>query len=110
MALVPGSKITLHATITNTGKVAGDEIIQCYIQAPPSPVIRPIKQLVGFTRISLKPGESRPVRFVIHHEDRALHYWDIKQWKFVIQPGTVKVLIGASSSDIRLRGKFDLRS
>ena len=80
------------------------------LQGPPSPVIHPIKQLVAFTRISLKPGESRQVRFVIHHEDRALHYWDVKQWKFVAQPGTVKVLIGASSLDIRLRGKFDLRT
>jgi beta-glucosidase len=107
--LTAGAAITLHATITNTGTVAGDEIVQCYIQAPKSPVVRPIKQLVGFTRITLQPGESRQVQFIIHHQDRALHYWDVKKWEFVIAPGTAKVLIGASSSDIRLRGKFDLQ-
>jgi len=107
-SLAPGSAIMLSATVTNTGAVRGDEIVQCYIQAPPSPVVRPIKQLVGFVRMSLAPGESRQVQFAIDHHDRALHYWDVAQWKFVVQPGTVQVLIGASSSDIRLRGEFAL--
>lgn len=107
-SLAPGSAIMLSATVTNTGAVRGDEIVQCYIQAPPSPVVRPIKQLVGFARMSLAPGESRQVQFAIDHHDRALHYWDVAQWKFVVQPGTVQVLIGASSSDIRLRGEFAL--
>jgi beta-glucosidase len=107
-SLARGSAIMLSATVTNTGAVRGDEIVQCYIQAPPSPVVRPIKQLVGFARMSLAPGESRQVQFAIDHHDRALHYWDVAQWKFVVQPGTVQVLIGASSSDIRLRGEFAL--
>ncbi len=108
--LAAGGAVTVSATITNTGDVPGDEIVQCYSQAPQSPVVRPIKQLVGFTRITLKAGESRRVQFAIKHEDRALHYWDEKQWKFVTQPGTVKVLVGASSADIRLRGQFELRA
>jgi beta-glucosidase len=108
--LAPGGVIHVSATITNTGNVAGDEIVQCYIQAPKSPVVRPIKQLVGFTRITLKPDEHREVRFTIPYSDRALQYWDVAQWKFVAQPGQTKVLLGASSADIRLQGKFDLRT
>ena len=72
------------------------------VQAPASPVKRPIKQLVGFQRMELKAGESRRVEFTLPYTEQALWYWQEKQRKFVLQGGMLKVLVGSSSADIHL--------
>lgn len=100
--LAAGESVVISAVITNTGLYAGAEVAQLYVQAPKSPVIRPIKQLVGFQRLELSPGESRRVEFTLPYTEQALWYWHETQRRFVLQPGMLKVLVGGSSADIRL--------
>jgi beta-glucosidase len=104
--LVVGSPIdangtsTVRCTVTNTGSRAGDEVVQLYIRDLVGSVARPNIQLAGFTRIHLAPGESRDVSFSIGPEQ--LRMLD-EHMKWVVEPGTFRVLIGASSKDLRLR-------
>ena len=104
-----GESVVVSAVITNTGLYAGAEVAQLYVQAPASPVKRPIKQLVGFQRLELKPGESRRVEFTVPYTEQALWYWHEAQRKFVLQPGTLKVLVGSSSADIHLNTVINLQ-
>jgi beta-glucosidase len=82
--------------VTNTGKTAGDEIVQMYIRDKVSSVTRPVKELKGFQRISLKPGETKTVTLEITPEKLAFHNVDIK---FVVEPGEFEIMIGSSSRD-----------
>ena len=100
--LAGGESVVISASITNTGLYAGAEVMQLYVQAPKSPVQRPIKQLVGFQRVELKSGESRRVEFTLPYTEQALWYWHETQRQFVLQPGILKVMVGSSSADIKL--------
>ena len=82
---------------------------QLYVAAPTSPVKRPIKELVGFKRVELNPGESRTITFELPYNTQALWYWHEGRRRFVLQEGVLKLLIGSSSADIHLRGEIDLR-
>jgi len=106
--LEPGGKITLSADITNSGGRDGDEVVQVYIHVAGGTVERPIKQLVNFDRVHIKKGETRTVSFELAHEDQALRYWDENRYDFVVEPGPVDVMVGASSADIRLKGQVQL--
>jgi len=108
-ALAAGESVVISATITNTGLYAGAEVMQLYVQAPKSPVQRPIKQLVGFQRVELKSGESRRVEFTLPYTEQALWYWHETQRQFVLQPGMLKVLVGSSSADIHLNTVITLQ-
>lgn len=99
------SHITVKCRVKNTGKVTGDEVVQLYIHDMYSSVTTYTKVLRGFERIRLKPGEEREVEFVLTPQDLGL--WDIHD-EFVVEPGDFEVFIGASSQDIRLKGKFGL--
>jgi beta-glucosidase len=88
------SQVTVE--ITNTGKVAGDEIVQMYIRDTVSSVTRPVKELKGFKRISLKPGEKTKVTFNINPEKLAFHNIDMK---FTVEPGKFEIFTGGSSRD-----------
>jgi beta-glucosidase len=88
------SRVTVE--VTNTGKVAGDEIVQLYIRDVLSTVTRPVRELRGFARISLKPGETRKVTFDITPEKLAFHNLDMK---FVVEPGDFEIMTGPSSRD-----------
>jgi beta-glucosidase len=94
-------QVTVFADIANTGSRAGDEVVQMYVQYPQSQVARPIKELRGFTRITVRPGETRTVKFALSGE--ALAYFDDASGRFAVEKGTVNLLIGASSADIRLQ-------
>ena len=83
--------------VTNTGKYAGGEVVQLYIAAPEGGIFRPAKELKGFERVELEPGESKTVTFIL--DDRSFAIW-ADGWK--IPGGTYKVQVGASSRDIRL--------
>jgi beta-glucosidase len=87
---------SVKVDVTNTGKVAGDEIVQMYIRDKISSVTRPVKELKGFKRVSLKSGETKTVRFEIKPEHLAFHNIDMK---FVVEPGDFEVMIGNSSRD-----------
>jgi beta-glucosidase len=106
--LSPGKSIKVSCKITNTGSLFGAEVVQFYVAAPKSPVKRPIKELVGFKRVELNPGESRDIAFELPYNAHALWYWHESSRKFVLQPGELRLMIGSSSRDIHLRGQINL--
>jgi beta-glucosidase len=89
---------TLHvsATVTNTGEVAGAEIVQLYIRDLVASVVRPVKELKGFTKIHLEPGEQQTVRFSLRPHD--LGFFD-QEMSWVVEPGVFKVWVGWSSDE-----------
>ncbi len=87
-------KATVSVTVTNTGKRAGDEIVQLYIHDLVSSVTRPIKELKDFRRISLNPGESKTIEFVITPDK--LWFYDMHM-KRVVEPGWFDIMVGPSS-------------
>ncbi len=92
-------KITVTVPVTNTGKVEGKEIVQLYIQDEKSSLPRPLKELKGFRKISLAPGETADVTFTITPDD--LKFFDDSKHEWIAEPGKFKALVGASSTDIR---------
>ncbi len=99
-------KIKVEFTVKNSGKAAGAETAQLYIQDVEASVARPFKELKGFKKIFLKPGESKKVNLVLTEKDFA--FWDIKIDDWYAEPGDFNILIGASSNDIRLSEKINL--
>jgi beta-glucosidase len=96
-----GANVTVRARVTNTGTRAGDEVVQLYIRDVLASVARPMMQLAGFQRVTLAPGESREVTFTITPAQLSLLDVDLNR---VVEPGQFRVMVGASSEDIRLRG------
>jgi len=101
-----GQEVDLSVTIENTGDMSGQEIIQLYVRDVASTLVRPVKELKGFEKIHLEPGESQIVHFTLTPRD--LSYYDPYRKAWVAEPGEFEVLVGASSRDIRLMGKFEL--
>ena len=93
-------------TVTNTGKRAGAEVAQLYVGQENPTVDRPIKELKGFKKVYLQPGESQTVTLPLNL--RSFAYWDEATQKWIAPPGTYKVSVGAASDDIKLKGKFSL--
>jgi beta-glucosidase len=101
---IPAGSLTITAEIRNTGTRAGDEVVQLYVRDVEASVKRPKKQLMGFERISLAPGETRKVSFTLSPE--RLAFWDQKRNAWVVEPGSFEVMVGGSSADVRLRGEI----
>ena len=97
--------ITVSFDVKNTGAREGDEIVELYTRDLVSSVITYEKNLRGFDRIHLKPNETKTVTFTLTPDDLAL--WN-REMHFVVEPGAFKVMIGASSEDIRLTGEFEI--
>lgn len=97
--------IHVSCKIKNTGKIKGDEVVQLYLRDEISSVTTYTKVLRGFERISLKAGEEPTVHFRLRPQDLGL--WD-KNMNFRVEPGSFKVMLGASSTDIRLHGQFEI--
>ena len=95
--------IEISCTVKNTGKLKGDEVVQLYIRDELASVSRPIKELKGFERITLKPGEEIEVTFTLNPDDLSMLN---KEMKKVVEPGVFRIMLGASSKDIRLRDTF----
>jgi len=92
------NKVTF--TITNTGETAGAEVAQVYVSAKTGGVFRASKELKGFARVQLEPGESKTV--AVELDDRAFSYWNAEKNGWVVESGSYEILVGASSRDIRL--------
>jgi beta-glucosidase len=99
-----GSVATVSATATNTGKRTGLAVPQLYLglPSPSSTVLQPPRQLRGFTKLSLAPGESKTVSFPL--DNRAFSYWDVGTGSWQITPGCYGVFLGSSSRDLPLQG------
>jgi beta-glucosidase len=99
--LADGGQVTVSVKVRNTGKRDGQEVVQLYVKHMGSKVERPIEELKGFERVALKAGETKTVHLTLKAKDLA--YWDSQKKQWVIEEEKVNLLVGASSSDIRLR-------
>jgi beta-glucosidase len=98
--------LTVSCKVKNTGKVAGDEVVQLYLRDDYSSVTSYVKVLRGFDRIHLEPNEERVVSFTLTSQDLGL--WN-RDNHFVVEPGSFSVMVGSSSEDIRLNGAFNVK-
>ena len=98
---------TVSATIKNTGKRAGQEAVQLYVGAPKSKVNRPLKELKGFAKVALEPGQSKTVQMKL--DPRSFQYYDVDAKDWAADSGTYQVLLGASSRDIRLKTTVEVK-
>jgi beta-glucosidase len=99
-AVGPGDTLTVRVDVQNTGSRAGDEVVQLYVHQRDSKVVRPLQQLKGFQRVSLQPGETRPVTLTLPVSETA--FWDVRRSQFTVEKGTLEVRVGSSSADIRV--------
>ena len=106
--IAPDGHVQISARITNTGSRAGAEVAQLYLAAQASSVPRAVRELKGFARLQLEPGESRRVSFDVRATDIA--YWDTPQARWAVEPLTYRVEVGASSRDLPLQGAFAVAS
>jgi len=97
-----GEVVNISLTVTNTGSVNSDEVVQLYVSFPDSKIERPFKALKGFRRIHIPAGESRKVTIPVEADE--LRYWNMEKNSFVLEKGLIKLMVGASSADIKLTG------
>jgi beta-glucosidase len=91
-------KITASVTVTNTGKYDGEEVVQLYIRDVVGSIARPLKELKGFQKISLKAGESKTVSFNISPDDLKFYNYDLEyDW----ESGDFEIMIGGNSKDVK---------
>lgn len=96
--------LVVSADVTNTGKLAGAEVVQLYLNDVEASVERPVKELKGFAKVNLQPGETRTVNIKLDKRD--LSFWDVNSKDWLAEPGEFRVLLGASLQDIRLETSF----
>ncbi len=105
-AIKSGENLELTFKLKNTGKYKGDEVVQLYLHDELASVARPVKELKGFQRISLNPGEEKEIHFTITPDMLTMLDINLKE---VIEPGKFRIMIGSSSMDIRLREVFEVK-
>jgi beta-glucosidase len=101
-----GPTVALEVSLTNSGPNEGAEVVQAYVRPLKPPVTRPDKELKGFAKVALKPGETRTVTLTLG--PRAFAYYDPEAKAWQVAKGRYELLVGASSRDIRLRGAVDV--
>lgn len=107
-SMFPDGKVTLSVRVKNTGKRTGQETVQLYVSDKKASLPRPVKELKGFQKVTLAPGEEKEVNFIVTRE--ALSFFDDRKHAWVAEPGTFEALIGASATDIRGRVAFTLKT
>lgn len=95
--------VKISLDVANTGNMAGADVVQLYIRDVISSVTTPIKELQGFEKVTLQPGEKKKIEFSLSFDNLALLNKDLK---WVVEPGTFNVMVGASSEDIKLKAEF----
>jgi len=98
-------EVRISVRVRNTGAVAGDEVAQLYVRDVVASLVRPVKELKGFERITLQAGEEKVVTFTLPASRLAFYGLDLQR---VVESGAFEVMIGCSSEDIRLRGTFEV--
>jgi beta-glucosidase len=101
-----GESLIATFSIRNTGRYKGDEVVQLYLHDELASVARPVKELKGFQRVSLNPGEEKKLQFTITPDLLTMLDINLKE---VIEPGKFRLMIGSSSTDIRLREIFEVK-
>jgi beta-glucosidase len=104
-SIPPNGRLTVSVEVQNVGKRAGDEVVQLYISDVAASVTRPVKELRGFQRISLRPGEKRSVEFTLTPEHLSFYGHDMRP---VVEPGAFKVFVGSNSVDL-LEASFEVK-
>jgi beta-glucosidase len=97
-------KLVVSVDVENSGPRAGDEVVQLYLRDPVASLSRPVKELKGFQRVTLQPGEKRRVEFTLSHD--ALAFWN-REMRFVVEPGEFRVMAGSNSRDV-IEAKFEV--
>ncbi len=105
LAVSPEATVSIALDLSNTGERAGDEVVQLYLRDPVASVTRPVKQLAGFLRLHLQPGETRRLRFRLDLSQLSFYDTDMR---LVVEPGEVRVMVGASSADVRAEASFTI--
>ena len=100
-------RASVSVEVENTGKRAGDEVVQLYVHDVECTVKRPVKELRGFSRITLQPGEKKTLTFTLPGEKLA--FYDVKTHSFIVEPGAFDVLVGSSSDDVRAQGELTVQ-
>jgi beta-glucosidase len=101
------SPVTVSFDVKNTGPVAGSEVAELYVGNAHASVPRPVKELKGFSKVPLQPGETRRVTVTL--DRRAFSFYDVKLPGWKAEPGTFGILVGSSSAQIELKGSFSLQ-
>ena len=101
--IAAGGAARVRCRVRNAGARAGDEVVQLYVRDELASAARPVMQLAGFRRVHLAPGEEREVVFELPAEQLSMLDADMRR---VVEPGTFRIMVGASSADIRLRGEL----
>ena len=101
----PGESITVEVQIKNTGRREGAEVVQLYVQDVRASVPRPVKELKGFAKLMLRPGQTKVVSMNL--DARSMAFYDVNKKQWSVEPGQFKILIGSSSRDIRLSAEFE---
>ena len=104
-SMAPGESLAIEVEVTNVGEREADEVVQLYVRDPVASVTRPVRELKGFHRVRLAPGERRTVSFELHSSDLAFHGRDMKSRT---EPGRFHVWVGGSSA-AQLRTEFEIR-
>jgi beta-glucosidase len=100
-----GERVDISLQVRNVGNVAGDEVVQLYIHDEYASTPRPVKELKGYQRLTLRPGETRVITFHLPVDHLAFYDNDLN---YVLEPGTIEVMVGSSSADIRLCSRFEI--
>ncbi|MCC3153219.1 beta-glucosidase BglX [Hymenobacter sp. BT770] len=103
--LTAAENVQVQLRLTNTGKVAGEEVVQLYLRDMVASVVRPLQELKDFKKVHLQAGESKAVAFTIDRDKLAFYN---QQLEWGAEPGEFKLMIGSASNDIRLESKFEL--
>jgi beta-glucosidase len=101
-----GENLIVEFTVKNTGPIAGAEVAQLYVRDIKASVKRPVKELKGFRKVFLNPGESRKVQITLTPKDFA--FWDVKKNNWNTEPGEFTIMIGSASNNIKMKEKVVL--
>jgi beta-glucosidase len=102
--MLADGKLTVSVDVENTGPRAGDEVVQLYVRDVVASMTRPVKELKGFERVTLQPGEKRRIEFTLLRDQLA--FWN-REMRFVVEPGEFRVMVGSNSQDV-IEAKFDV--
>lgn len=106
--LTDQDEVNVHVRVTNTGDIAGKEIVQLYVRDVESTVIRPVRELKGFAKVALEPGESKVVSFTLNKRSFAYYNVDMKDWH--VETGEFEIQVGSSSRDIHVHTRVNVES